>query len=150
MKPQAAKITKRDGADALARATLVSQRNATESPTLSRWERYAYRWGQGPAHAALSALTLESYEARHSRLSEFQAWDLAANLFERHGATSDELESMERQCDLERVLVLPLVDPDGEATGNATSIASCADALTIALFKRAADRTKPRKQNSPR
>lgn len=142
-------FTRRDAAEAMLAATKASEHNRTESerPLKQIWHTGGWTWHCSPAQEALAALTLESYEARVARLGEIDAWKLAESLYRNDGATHDEIDEMERQCDLERELVLPLVDPAGDGT---EVYRDQADALTVALFKRAADRTKPRKQKSPR
>jgi hypothetical protein len=89
--------------DALREAHSVSERNATSG------ELYGIpRWYRSPAARALEVLDGGSNSVRAWRLNEGEAWGIATRLFARDGASSTEIEGIERQCDLERVLVLPV------------------------------------------
>lgn len=144
-------LEREDAREAWEIACKAEERNTTRAlddtgDAIIGW--HAHRWDNSPACRALEAFTLCSFESRRDRLSDFEAWDLATILYRRDAeATEEEIEGMERQCDLDRVLVLPLLDPVAVPFDR---VPTAADALTVALFNRAADRTKPRKQKSPK
>jgi hypothetical protein len=89
--------------EALREAHSVSELNATTG------ELYGIpRWYRSPAARALEDLAGTSAGVRARRLSEQSAWGIAIRLFAADGASSAEIEGIERQCDLDRVLVLPV------------------------------------------
>ncbi len=89
--------------DALREAHSVSNLNATMG------ELYGIlRWYRSPAARVLGVLDGTSSSVRARRLNESEAWGIAMRLFAADGATRAEIDGIERQCDLDRVLVLPL------------------------------------------
>jgi hypothetical protein len=93
-------------------------------------------WYRSPAARVLGVLDGTSSSVRARRLNEGEAWGIAARLFERDGATRAEIEGIERQCDLDRVLVLPL--HHGDRNAPRSKILRHRDELATALASRAA------------
>ncbi len=93
-------------------------------------------WYRSPAARVLCVLDGTSSSVRARRLNESEAWGIATRLFVADGASSKEIEGIERQCDLDRVLVLPL--HHGDRNAPRSKILRHRDELATVLVSRAA------------
>ncbi len=114
--------------EALRQARFKSECNRTTGEVFG-----VLRWWHSSVPGALSRIDGSSANVRALRLTEEEAWGLAQRLFSRDGATFHEVRAIERQCDLDRVLVLPVrVGKRTTAKGNGHK-----DDLSWALAQRA-------------